>query len=339
MRLVYLLLILVIVGCSPLLQPSIQSIEITDTVQGGGQSLFPSGFFNTGASVSANVVNPGASSLHIRDVTLSFRNERDNVFPQDYYTVGEMHSTDGRYVAKLPGLNYGPYDAKVTARFRSIDTTGNTPVLAPDTIITKTQPFFISESDECFTFNSDVEGWTFRGFFDGGTDNLIHLPACNAAEVIDVSGALFVAITPNCIPVDLDPPSGSWSFDFVSPEQLEERQWQRIREVMVQITANIPIQVQPIITYRDTEGQEHIIAETDSNGLWVFYPVHSTSFSYQDIFSPLVVPSGASDVQFRVRVFGVPLDTVSGFESFVKLNTVCPILPNRPRRHLGNLGK
>ena len=304
------------------LSPEIENIEITNNVQGGTIIL-------GGTKVSASVRIPGITQLHLRELNLSYRSTRKE--NQPFISLGKMIANNGKYHHKLPLLNYGPYEVKLTAKLRPFSITPGGP--APDTIITSFQEFNINASRECFVFSTSDEGWTKSVVSAATSTNSIEPGSC-LSNISNAQGQLVVNMgNTSCFPSTI--PGGNnenfWKFDFKSPDLTDIKSWNKIKGTVIKIGANAPIQIQPIITYKKENGDivSQIITDSDNNDAIVFHEIGDTSFSYHDIFSDFVIPAKATILNFRVRVFGRPIDTLYP-EAFVSLDTVCPLVSNRP---------
>jgi hypothetical protein len=301
-----------------LLSPQIQNIAIENNTQGGP-------IIAGRTRVSAQISIPGISQLHLREMMLAFRSTREE--GNEFITVGEMHSNNGIYQRRLPALNFGPYELRITARLRRVNTDGSINP-SPDTVITAHEHFRIQASDECFTFDTSAEGWARGPLHDAGTQAEIEGPGCQSS-ISNFDGRLVVNVgIQSCYPDEV-PDNDFWYFDLISPELSANKLWQNSLGAVTRINANVPLQIQPLLTYQNQGGQETTLYIQEDDGSALFHQIGDSFFSFHDLFSEFDVPDNVIVTKFRVRVFGRPGDT-SGPGAFTSVTTVCPLVRNRP---------
>jgi len=302
------------------LSPEIENIEITGNTQGGNAII-------GGAWVYATVRVPGASMLRLKEITLAYRKANATSFT----TIGKMMVRNGRYGRKLPILNYGAYEVKLTAKFVSAslrDVRRKTMKT-----IMAFEEFNINASKECFTFDSSDEDWAKTTTVNASTNVSVELGDCPSA-ISNAQGKLVVNLgNASCFPHTI--PGGTrsdfWKFDFDSANLTDIKSWKNIKGTAIRIASNVPVQIQPIITYTKADGSitSQVVVSDDNSPLFHEVGVGDAFFNYQDIFSDFTIPDGATVTNFKVRVFGRPVDTLLP-EAFLSLDTVCPTVKNRP---------
>lgn len=310
------------VNAKPSLQPEIENIQIKNNTQGGNVYL-------GGTHVSARVRIPGVSGLRLSELLLSYRSLRTE--NAAFTTLGKMRITKGRYVGKLPILNYGPYEVKLTAKLNKLVISNLGGRRPKDTVITAFEAFNVEASKECFTFNSSDEDWTKSTVVNARTQESVEGGNCTSSIGVPAGKIISAIGASDCFPSTIDGASSNyWRFDFISPDLTSIKSWKKIKGSAVNVGANVPVLIQPMVTYRKENGDVRSLVVVNSSGEPIFDDVGDAIFSYKDVFSNLNVPAKATILNFRVRVFGRPIDT-AGHEAFVAVNTVCPIVSNRPK--------
>jgi len=144
-----------------------------------------------------------------------------------------------------------------------------------------------------FTFNTDSQGFTFDGIYDGGQN--VQVAACSNPDTTfqslpyhspsvnyfppandSQSGSLLVFMSvPNCFPADTAAAStGFVRYGLLSPSLEANSNWQDIDAFSFRVQVNIPgLQAQPLAHVTRPDGSETIFRPVNSGGSPVFTPI------------------------------------------------------------------
>lgn len=294
-----------LVGCAPDINISIPNVQETSAM--------------IVADINANASSvQGPASLTIRTLPVSG--------PEDVAELGPMvPAGNDRYEAIVDDLNpTREHEAVVSIDYKPLFS-------ATTKTKTASRIFSLPMTPGCFSFHNADEGtagWTFVGIHDGEGKQDVTQPGCpvegllvRLQQSLDAgNGSLNVPITSVCFPTST--PSGQWRFDLVSPELSQDTAWQNIAGATFQVFSNVPVKVQPVIQFTDAEGVDRARAPADANGEFIFFDVAGQQTIAVD--GLVQIPNGATVKRLRIRVFGVPEETVIG-EGLIRVDAICPV--------------
>jgi hypothetical protein len=275
------------------------------------------------------------SNVFVSEVLAAYRSTSQPNLPFIEVAVLTQGATNGNattWSGSLPALPLGRYELRVQPRVKyQPQAPDQTPVdEQPGLLMEATAFFSVGPSESCYGFAADTEGWTLDGIFDiqeteeNPQGVLTTLPLlCDGLVVLN--GAALLPMGSGCVPSPpIEPVSGNWALDFVSPDLSDLEPWQGLETVLFSILAEIPVKVQPILKVVDPDGAEHTYAPVNGQGAWIFYDVDDDVRVIE--WSP-TFPAGSTVTEFRVRVFVNLFESGGGINIFTRLFAVCPVGP------------